>query len=237
MSEAYTGLRQYDAMRVALYQCTRVDEAASIKEVAARIEAYARIRDDKAIENWAGEVKLRACQKIGEMSADMEANQGHRSDLTSSQRRDEVPTKTEELRRAGISRPTAQRYEVIAGGKDKQARQAATAVSENYFAKQRAAQQPPTMKGLRQAIRDGVDAAHGGPPKPRAVPKPDPLGDEWFDWTGAIRRLSEAEPDMEVYAAHMPIANAKLLLQAKAANAKLQRWIKALERRVGHVAA
>src|SRR5262249_37028119 len=59
-------------MRWAIAQCARFDEAASIKNKAARLEAYARIRDDVESQRQFAEIKLRACVKIGEISRDLE---------------------------------------------------------------------------------------------------------------------------------------------------------------------
>jgi hypothetical protein len=50
------------------------------------------------------EIRLRACQRIGEISRDLETHQGLRSN-------DETKSKAEALAEAGISTSTANRYE------------------------------------------------------------------------------------------------------------------------------
>jgi hypothetical protein len=56
------------------------------------------------------EIRLRACQQIGEISRDLETNKRARTDLRDS---DDVQTKTEALSAVGISLRTAERYEEL----------------------------------------------------------------------------------------------------------------------------
>jgi hypothetical protein len=103
----------YDKMRLAIKQCAAVDEAAGIRDTAIRIQAYAKIRDDFESQQRFAEIRLRACQRIGEISRDLEKaqyNKGHGTVVPS-----DGKYKAEVLAEAGISTSTAQRYEELAG--------------------------------------------------------------------------------------------------------------------------
>jgi len=51
---------------------TSIDEAAGLKDKAQQLEYYAKVRDDKKSETEFAEVKLRAAQRIGQLSRDLE---------------------------------------------------------------------------------------------------------------------------------------------------------------------
>src|SRR5215510_4800161 len=114
-------------MRWAIAQCARFDEAASIKNKAARLEAYARIRDDVESQRQFAEIKLRACVKIGEISRDLE-KAGNQYALPA-----DGKSKEQQLAEAGISTSAAHRYEELAGGREEQAMQIAAAAHGILF--------------------------------------------------------------------------------------------------------
>jgi hypothetical protein len=73
------------------------------------IQAYAKIRDDFESQQRFAEIRLRACQRIGEISRDLETRQGQKQ-LRPSER-----TKSELLADAGITLRTAERYQNASG--------------------------------------------------------------------------------------------------------------------------
>jgi hypothetical protein len=77
----------------------------------------------------ARKIRLRACIRIGELSRDLETSKGGsnpQATLPSDRK-----SKTETLADAGISTSTANRYEELAGGKEKQAQDVATAAADS----------------------------------------------------------------------------------------------------------
>jgi len=105
-------LVKYDAARHALEIASTVDEAKSIKDKAAALQAYARQRADVDMERWTAEIKLRAVRRIGELSKELDKAQGGRTDRLSNN----AVTKSKEkaLKRAGITKMSASRFERIA---------------------------------------------------------------------------------------------------------------------------
>jgi hypothetical protein len=223
-----TQLANYDHAKAALAVCVRVDEAARIKDRAARLEAYARIRDDEQMLIDAAELQRRACIKIGELSRELDKAQGARTD-TSSERSDKVKSKA--LKAAGISRSTAHDYEQLAGGSEKNGQAAAAAAAEQFFAKARAEQRPADMKGLKAAVREAVDRAV---PRERSASKPkrDPHYDAWLHWVSAIRDVADLNeatfPQMMAVATRLEVARDNIN-EAKRALRRLGKWLATLE--------
>jgi hypothetical protein len=187
MSE--TGLVHYDAMRQAVAECARIDDAADIRDKAAALALYARQRDDDEMRAQVEEIRLRACIRIGQLSRELEtaeANGRGPVSLPSSGKR-----KADALAEAGISTSTAQRYEQLAGGRDDQAFTVAYAAADSYFAQQRNGKAVPTMQGLEHAVKDAVTAALGEqPPRPKTEkPNFNPLFDDALAFIGALDRL------------------------------------------------
>ena len=135
--DASTSLIRYDAARMALAECARIDDAADIRDKAAALAAYARQRDDNDMECWVREIHLRACVRIGELVRELDTAQGERVDRTSCDQPHEV-TKQQAIAEAGIPKRTAYDYEALAGGRDERAQAAGRAASENYYAQSRA---------------------------------------------------------------------------------------------------
>ncbi len=191
--------------------------AADIKDKAAALQAYARQRDDRGLEVWTSEIKLRASVRIGELVRELDSHQGERTDLAEpdAEPSDSTVQKSKEdaIADAGLNPRTARRYQELAGPKEEQAQAAGKAAAENYFAKARAERNPATMDGLRGAVRDAVQATLGPPqerPKPKPVEPiqaPPPIGDDWVDWTAAIETVSSVSVD---YASLAPRTPARL---------------------------
>ncbi len=57
----------YEAAKVALQECAKVDEAKEWSDKAAAIASYARQSDDKTLENMAARIRARAIRRTGEL--------------------------------------------------------------------------------------------------------------------------------------------------------------------------
>jgi len=140
-------LVRYEQARKALAECVRVDEAKSIRDKAAALEAYARQRDDKELEAWVAEIKCRAVIRCGELSKQLPKaeREGPRGKF-------KLPaggkSKTKQLADAGIHTSEANRYEELAEAAEKNPTRA-----EQYYADCKASGVAPSLKGLRGALK------------------------------------------------------------------------------------
>ncbi len=228
-------LVRYEQARTALAECARIDEASEIRDKASALAAYARQRDDRDLEVWVREIHLRACVRIGELSRELE-----RADHGGAGGGSKFPamgiSKAQALADAGISTSTAHRYEELAGGREEQAQAVGRAAMEAYFTRSRAEGVPPTMPGLRGAVRDAVQATLGPPPPrpkrpspPPEQPKVAPIGADWVDWTGAVQDLARLDCDLPELAARSAALMPTLLREARQAAERLRIWINLLE--------
>ncbi|MCX8004055.1 MAG: hypothetical protein N2688_03715 [Burkholderiaceae bacterium] len=236
-------LVRYEQARTALAECARIDEASEIRDKAAALAAYARQRDDRDLEVWVREIHLRACVRIGELSRELEraepggAGGGSKFPAVGT-------SKAQALADAGISTSTAHRYEELAGGREEQARAAGRAAMEAYFAQSRADGAPPTMAGLRGAVRDAVQATLGPlptrtkrPAPPADQPKVAPIGADWADFTAAVLTVATLPVDFASLAGRAPRALLDDLRgEAREALRRLPLWINALENENDHAA-
>ncbi len=232
--DASTSLIRYDAARMALAECARIDDAADIRDKAAALAAYARQRDDNDMECWVREIHLRACVRIGELVRELDkAPSGPVSEVNSE--RPEVIPKAQALADAGIPQSTAYDYQALAGGRDERAQAAGKAASENYYAQSRAKSEPPTMAGLRSAVREAVVATVGEPPtraRPEPVERVEPIGNAWIDLIGAVQQVAAAPADLQSLADRTPASlHRRVLDEARGAASRLAEWITALESR------
>ena len=236
-------LIRYEQARTALAECARIDEASEIRDKAAALAAYARQRDDRDLEVWVREIHLRACVRIGELSRELE-----RAEPGGVGGGSKFPavgiSKAQALADAGISTSTAHRYEELAGGREEQAQAAGRAAMEAYFAQSRAEGAPPTMAGLRGAVRDAVQATLGPlptrtkrPAPPADQPKVMPIGADWADFTAAVLTVATLPVDFASLAGRTPRALlADLRGEAREALQRLPLWINALEAEHDHTA-
>ena len=236
-------LVRYEQARTALAECARIDEASQIRDKAAALAAYARQRDDRDLEVWVREIHLRACVRIGELSRELEraepggAGGGSKFPAVGT-------SKAQALADAGISTSTAHRYEELAGGREEQAQAAGRAAMEAYFAQSRAEGAPPTMAGLRGAVRDAVQATLGPlptrtkrPAPPVDQPKVAPIGADWADFTAAVLTVATLPVDFASLAGRAPRALLDDLRgEAREALRRLPLWINALEAEHDHAA-
>ena len=130
-------LVKYEAARYALQEARSVDEVKDVKDKAEALRLYARQAHDKDMEIWTAEIKLRAVRRLGELSAALETNERARVDLRLN---GETQTKTQALADAGISKPTANRYEQVAAIPQEQ--------FEAHIAEHRDAREPATIAGI-----------------------------------------------------------------------------------------
>jgi len=93
-----------------------VDEAKSIKDKVAALQAYARLRNDVEMEKWLAEIKIRAVRRIGQLSADLpKTPPGRKLPILSTGGKDSgEQSKTQVLNNAGISVTSAFRAEKVA---------------------------------------------------------------------------------------------------------------------------
>jgi len=229
-----TALVRYEQARAALAECARIDEVSEIRDKAAALAAYARQRDDRDLEVWVREIHLRACVRIGELSRELDRAE-HGGPGGGSKIPPAGMSKAQALAEAGLSTSTAQRYEGLSGSRDTQAQAAGKAAMEAYFAQSRTEREPPTMAGLRGAVRDAIHATLG-PPPPRPAPKPaappvavEPIGEDWVDWTGAVQDLARLDCDLAALASRSAALMPTLLSEARSAAARLDTWITVLE--------
>ncbi len=236
-------LVRYEHARTALAECARIDEASEIRDKAAALAAYARQRDDRDLEVWVREIHLRACVRIGELSRELE--RAEPGGLGGGSKFPPVGiSKAQALADAGISTSTAHRYEELAGGREEQAQAAGRAAMEAYFAQSRAEGEPPTMAGLRGAVRDAVQATLGPlptrtkrPGPPANQPKVAPIGADWADFTAAVLAVATLPVDFASLAGRAPRALLDDLRgEAREALRRLPLWINALEAEHDHAA-
>lgn len=113
-------LARYDAMNQAIVAAHSIDEVAEIRNQAEALRQYAR-QSRESIENInrLAEIKLRAERRGGELVASMDRSQGQRTDLqqapvTLVQPEPKLPTVKAQVEAAGLSLPTAKRWQMLA---------------------------------------------------------------------------------------------------------------------------
>jgi phage N-6-adenine-methyltransferase len=102
-----TALVRYDAACRALAEAVAVDEVKDILDKATAMKVYARQAKNPQLEADAWEIRKRAEDRLGELSAALDKAPGAREPLPSGGKR----LKAEVLKDAGLSTSTAQRYE------------------------------------------------------------------------------------------------------------------------------
>jgi tryptophan 2,3-dioxygenase len=189
----------YDEMRVAIARCAEIDEAAKIRDVSARLEAYARIHDDTEAQQKFAEIRLRAFQKIGELSRQLEKMEGFKGNQHQVLPSDgKKQTKEQALAEAGISTSTANRAEQIAPS-EPVARAVAAEAMDNYFTQTRTNGEVPNIKGFEQTIRSALVEVFGEPPKRKKKLPKEEIDHRFINFIGPIRdfqrRRDEYDPE------------------------------------------
>jgi len=172
-------------------------------------------RDHTDAEHRVREIHLHACVRIGELSRELDKAEplnGHGAGLPTSGK-----TKADALADAKISTSAAYRYEELAGGREEQAQASGRAAMEHYFATSRAAGEPASMSGLRGAIREALVATLGEPSSAKKMPAEvrsvKAIGDDWMDFTGAVKRTGLLVYDLPSIASRCPEKLRPLLLE------------------------
>jgi hypothetical protein len=107
-------LAKYDAMRLQVAQCARVDEAAELRNRADKMRAYAKQKKDHELHRWMGEIFCRATLRYGELSKSMEKSPQAGGGRHPSGGK---PTKKDAIKASGLSTSAAQRAEALAGAR------------------------------------------------------------------------------------------------------------------------
>jgi N6-adenosine-specific RNA methylase IME4 len=138
-----SALVQYDTMRGEVQKAETIDEAATIRDQAEALRAYAKQRHDPDLEMWMGEIKVRAVARIGQLSRELDTSKGGSNPLAT------LPidgkSKSAVLAEAGISTSAAGRYEEAAS--------VPPTAAERYYRDSKATGKPPTVKGLRAVLK------------------------------------------------------------------------------------
>ena len=132
-----TQLVRYEAARYALQEARSVDEVKDVKDKAEALRLYARQANDRDMEVWASEIKLRAVRRIGELSARLEKAPSGRAAVSLPY---DGTSKLDALESAGISKSAANRYEQVAAIPEAQ--------FEAHIAERRDAKEPVSVTGV-----------------------------------------------------------------------------------------
>lgn len=227
-------LVHYDQARRELAQCHKVDEAASIKDKAAKMAAYARMRDDEEMEAWLRDIQIRATQRIGELSAEL-AKAAGRPAKNLSGRTDKLNGKRAALKAAGISKSSAAEAEELAGGPEPNAQKAAKLALDGYLSDTKKNGAIPKLADARAAVKKAVAEALPTKPGKAKRPRPEstPEFETWRKLIGVVDALNGIDaPGNWAAVAKVPAdlgLIADNLRDARRASRKLQSFINALE--------
>lgn len=177
--------------------CPVIMRVKDIRDQAEIVESGARQRAYSALQGQSAEIRLRACQRLGELSRQLavaEFNPGQGARPVGVQ-----PGKYQALRDAGLISSTAYRYEELAGGKHSV--ETAKAAAEVYFKMVRQAGRPPTYTGLRRAVRLACCPVTEAETDPAEDPVEDQADSLFCLWSHAIRVIVQMSPSCEAFAA------------------------------------
>ena len=126
---------KYEAAKIAIMECNRIDECKDWSDKAQALASYARQSEDTEMEKTAMRIRARAIRRCGELLKEIEKASGARTDLKPSAVTD---TRSQAAEEAGLSK-----------------RQAVTAirvanVPNEIFTEQIESKTPPTITSLAQ---------------------------------------------------------------------------------------
>ena len=185
-------LAKYDAMRLQVAQCARVDEAAELRNRADKMRAYAKQKKDHELHRWMGEIFCRATLRYGELSkaeTKAEGFKGNQHVL--------LPTagkklKKDAIKASGLSTSAAQRAEALAGARSDlddetqvEALGIALETAEIYFQQCRTSNTTPNQRQLSGIVDRALDDRFGKPARPARKRKRSDLTNAFIDWTAA----------------------------------------------------
>ena len=229
-----TALAKYDAMRLQVAQCARVDEAAELRNRADKMRAYAKQKKDHELHRWMGEIFCRATLRYGELSKAETKEQGRRTDklLPSAGKK----SKAEKIKASGLSTSAAQRAEALAGARsdlDDQMQVEALGIAletaEIYFQQCRASNTTPNQRQLSGIVDRALDDRFGKPARAPRKRKRSDLTNAFIDWTAAVTVLATLGADLVALAEHALCSPSRDLEHAEKAVLRLQQWIELLE--------
>jgi hypothetical protein len=229
-----TALAQYDAMRLQVAHCARVDEAAEIRNRADKLRAYAKQKKDHELHRWMGEIFCRATLRYGELSKAETKAQGRRTDrlLPSGGKK----SKAEQIKASGLSTSAAQRAEALAGARSDlddemgvEALGIALDTAELYFQQCRKQKTTPNQRQLTGIVNQALDDRFGRPKRAARPRKRSDLTNAFIDWTAAVTALATLQADLEALAAHALCSPARDLEHAEKAMLRLQQWLELME--------
>lgn len=144
MTQTNTGLIRYDAMCKAIAECYRADEAKELRDKARALEVYFKMARNKEAERQAGEIRIRAERRTGQILADMRSS-GERRRGSKKPKESDPPT----LKKLKITKDQSSQWQELARipEKDFEATLAAypsVPNTEGMIMSQRAKQPPPT---------------------------------------------------------------------------------------------
>ena len=233
-------LAKYDAMRLQVAQCARVDEAARNCVTGAdkmRALSAKQKKKDHELHRWMGEIFCRATLRYGELSKAETKAEGFKgnSDKLSSLRWEEVQD-GEAIKASGLSTSAAQRAEALAGARsdlDDQMQVEALGIAletaEIYFQQCRASSTTPNQRQLSGIVDRALDDRFGKPKRAPRKRKRSDLTNAFIDWTAAVTVLATLEADLVALAGHALCSPMRDLEHAEKAMLRLQQWMDLME--------
>jgi hypothetical protein len=225
-----TALAKYDAMRLQVAQCARVDEAAELRNRADKMRAYAKQKKDHELHRWMGEIFCRATLRYGELSKGTEKAKNGTA-LPSGGK-----SKKAQIKASGLSTSAAQRAEALAGARsdlDDQMQVEALGIAletaEIYFQQCRTSNTTPNQRQLSGIVDRALDDRFGKPKRAPRKRKRSDLTNAFIDWTAAVTVLATLEADLVALADHALCSPSRDLEHAEKAMLRLQQWIELME--------
>lgn len=126
----------YEAAKIALANCNRIDECKDWSDKAQALASYARQSEDKEMETTAMRIRARAIRRCGELLKEIEKGHGKNQNISSG-----IPTnvtRKEAANQAGLSKDQAVTAIRVAN------------VPEETFTEQIESDSPPTITSLAQ---------------------------------------------------------------------------------------
>ena len=135
---------RYEAAKIALNECNRIDECKDWGDKAAALASYARQSDDKTMEHTAMRIRARAIRRCGELLKEFERANGANQNIKGGAS-PKVPTRKDAAREAGLSPDQAKNAIRVAN------------VDEDSFEEQVESDTPPTITSLAvQGMHKGI---------------------------------------------------------------------------------
>ena len=229
-------LAKYDAMRLQVAQCARVDEAAELRNRADKMRAYAKQKKDHELHRWMGEIFCRATLRYGELSKAETKAQGFKGNQHVVLPSGGKKLKKDAIAASGLSKSAAQRAEALAGARSDlddetqvEALGIALETAEIYFQQCRTSNTTPNQRQLSGIVDRALDDRFGKPARAPRKRKRSDLTNAFIDWTAAVTVLATLEADLVALADHALCSPSRDLEHAEKAMLRLQQWIELME--------